>query len=86
MNTDDFTGAGQLIERLTEQVGDRELALKILEKRGHVYPNTDMLTEEGLLRDNMTAEERALDRAAKQTNKSPDKFLYDPTTNKTKLK
>jgi len=33
MNTDDFTGAGQLIERLTEQVGDRELALKILEKR-----------------------------------------------------
>ena len=86
MNTDNFTGAGQLIEKLTEQVGDRELALKILEKRGHVYPNTDMLTEEGLLRDNMTAEERALDRAAKQTNKSPDNFIYDFTTNKAKLK
>ena len=55
-------GRGQLIERLTWQVGgDREFALKILRKRGHVDEN-GQLTEAGKLRDLMTAREREIDR------------------------
>ena len=59
------TGRHQLIERLTWQVGgDKELALRILRKRGHVDEDGN-LTEEGRLRDLMTAREREIDRGDK---------------------
>jgi len=86
MKTQSFMGRGQLIDRVTAQVGDRNLALKILAKRGHVYPHTDMLTSEGILKDNMTSEERALERSAKKSNKSTNNFIYNSITNKTQLK
>lgn len=58
-------GRGQLIKRLTWQVGgDRELALRILRKRGHVDEDGN-LTEEGRMRDIMTAREREIDRGDK---------------------
>ncbi|HET6886636.1 MAG TPA: hypothetical protein VFH87_01810 [Candidatus Udaeobacter sp.] len=58
-------GRGKLIERLTWQVGgDREFALKILRKRGHVDEDGN-LTEEGRMRDLMTAAEREIDRGDK---------------------
>jgi hypothetical protein len=58
-------GRGQLIERLTWQVGgDKELALRILRKRGHVDDN-GQLTAEGRKRDAMTAQEREADRGDK---------------------
>lgn len=76
-------GKNQLIDRLTAQVGgDRQLALKLLVERGHVYPGTERLTPEGQKRDNMTAEERAKDRAARATKQSPSAFKYNPRTNR----
>ena len=60
-----FTGRGQLIDRLSYQVGDRKKALRILADRGHVVRGTSKLTPTGKIRDAMTAEERAIERAAK---------------------
>ena len=85
MESQNYMGRNQLINRLTDQVGDRNMALGILEKRGHVYPNTDKLTLTGQIRDDMTAEERALNRAAKESGKPVSSFTYDPTTNSTRL-
>lgn len=76
-------GKNQLIDRLTAQVGgDRTAALKVLEQRGHVYPGTERLTPEGQKRDNMTAEERAKDRAARAAKKPASAFKYNPSTNR----
>jgi hypothetical protein len=80
MTTQQFMGKGQLIDRLTAQVGSRELALSILEKRGHVDAKGN-LTAAGLERDAMTAEQRAKDRASKRTGKPPSAFSYNPKTN-----
>ncbi len=85
MESQNFMGRNQLIDRLTDQVGSRDMALGILEKRGHVFPGTDKLTINGKIRDDMTAEERALDRAAKESGKPVSSFSYDPITNSTKL-
>ena len=76
-------GKNQLIDRLTAQVGgDRALALRLLVARGHVYPGTETLTPEGRKRDNMTAEERAKDRAAQAAGKPKSAFQYNPSTNR----
>ena len=85
MESQNFLGRNQLIDRLSDQVGSRDMALGILEKRGHVFPNSDKLTISGQIRDNMTAEERALERAAKNSGKPVSNFTYDPLTNSTKL-
>jgi len=77
-------GKGQLLERLTAQVGDRKLAVSILQKRGHLTADGRAYTEEGMKRNNMTAEERAKDRAAKQTGRSAQSFKYNPITNSVK--
>jgi hypothetical protein len=85
MATQRFMGRGQLIDRLTAQVGNRDLAIGILKKQGQL--NADgTLTESGKKRNNMTAEERAKSRASKETGKSTDSFTYNPATNRTKLK
>jgi hypothetical protein len=76
-----------LIERLTEQLKDsgtpvddaRGMALSILRDRGHVHPNSEMLTEEGERRDAMGAAGRAIDRA---TKRSPGNYAYDTKTNR----
>ena len=76
-------GKNQLIDRLTAQVGgNRATALKILEQRGHIYPGTERLTPEGQKRDNMTAEERAKDRAARASKQPASAFKYNPRTNR----
>ena len=85
MESQNFIGRNQLIDRVTDQVGSRDMALGILEKRGHVFPNTDKLTITGKIRDDMTAEERSLERAAKNSGKPVSSFIYDPLTNSTKL-
>ena len=85
MESQNFLGRNQLIDRLSDQVGSRDMALGILEKRGHVFPNSDKLTITVQIRDNMTAEERALERAAKNSGKPVSNFTYDPLTNSTKL-
>lgn len=82
MTTQKFMGRNQLIDRLTAQMGgNREGALDVLRKRGHVDDKGN-LTAEGKKRDAMTAEERAIDRAVKRTGNSPQSFKYNPRTNR----
>jgi hypothetical protein len=84
MATQKFMGRGQLLERLTAQVGNKKLAVEILQKRGHLKADGRTYTEEGMKRNSMTAEERAKDRAAKYTGRSVESFRYNPITNSVK--
>jgi hypothetical protein len=83
MQTQKFMGRGQLLERLTAQVGDRNKAIAILQSRGHLEADGRTYTEEGMKRNMMTAEERAKDRASKYTGRSAEDFGYNPKTNTT---
>ena len=85
MATQRFMGKGQLVDRLMAQVGSRSLAIGILKKRGDMS-DSGILTAKGQSRNNMTAEERAKDRASKSTGKPTSKFTYNPATNRTKLR
>jgi hypothetical protein len=85
MATQKHMGRNQLIERLTAQVGNKDTAIEILKKRGHLDKNGEY-TVEGLKRSRMTAEERAKDRASKKTGKPKSAFNYNPKTNIAKLK
>jgi len=77
-------GKGELIDRLAAQVGSREIAIGILEQRGHMKDGK--LTASGEARNAMTAEERAKDRAKKKTGKPTSAFKYNPKTNSATLK
>lgn len=79
-------GRGKLLERLTAQVGDKGLAIAILQKRGHLKADGKTYTQEGMKRNAMTAEERAKDRASKATGRPKKDFKYNPLTNAAKLK
>jgi hypothetical protein len=81
MITQKFMGRGQLINRLSAQVGSREKAVRILQNRGHLMADGKTLTEEGKRRDRMTAEERSNDREAKKSGESANMFIYNPMTN-----
>jgi len=83
MQTQKFMGRGQLINRLTAQVGDRKTAISILQKRGHLMSDGKTFTKKGLERNAMTAAERAKDRASKKTGLSSSEFSYNPKTNTT---
>lgn len=84
MATQKFMGKGQLLERLTAQVGSRKLAIGILQKRGDLKADGKTYTEKGMKRNAMTAEERAKDRASKRTGLPASKFSYNPKTNSVK--
>lgn len=86
MATQKFMGKGQLINRLTAQVGSKELAIGILQKRGDLKSDGKTLTAKGQKRNAMTAEERAKSRASKQTGKPMGNFRYDASTNRTHVK
>jgi len=77
-------GRGQLINRLSAQVGDKGLAIAILQKRGHLKADGKTLTKEGQRRNAMTAAERAKDRASKRTGLPTSEFVYNPRTNTAK--
>lgn len=81
MATQKFMGKNQLIDRLSAQVGSRESAITILQKRGQLEADGKTLTQTGKARDNMTAEERAKDRASKKTGAPVSVFKYNPKTN-----
>ena len=81
MITQKFMGRGQLINRLSAQVGSREKAVRILQNRGHLMADGKTLTEEGKRRDRMTAEERSNDREAKKSGESANMFIYNPIKN-----
>lgn len=86
MVTQKFMGRGQLVDRLAAQLGDRNKAIEILKKRGHLMADGKTLTPEGMKRNLMTAEERAKDRASKRTGVPIDRLVYDPQTNTAKRK
>jgi hypothetical protein len=86
MATQKFMGRHQLIDRLAAQVGSRETAVAILQKRGHLNADGKTLTKAGEARDNMTARERAIDRAKKSSGKTPSAYKYDPRTNRATLR
>jgi len=54
METTRFTGRGELIPRLIEQVGNKAFAMKLLQDRGDMNLN-GTLTFKGQQRNNMTA-------------------------------
>lgn len=77
-------GRGQLVDRLSKQVGNREMAIELLIKRGHLKSDGKTFTKAGAMRNSMTAEERAIDRAAKSSGKNKSNFTYNPITNEAK--
>lgn len=86
MVTQKFMGKNQLIDRLAAQVGDRDTAIKILQDRGHLKADGKTFTAAGARRNAMSAEERAIDRAAKRTGTAPKAFTYNPKTNRATLR
>lgn len=85
MKTQQFLGKGQLINRLAMQVGSRETAIALLQKRGHLEADGKTFTAEGAKRNEMTAAERAIDRASKETGKPSSEFSYNAKTNAAKI-
>ena len=80
--TQEFMGAGQMLQRLTAQVGgNREEAVRILQARGHMDSSGNW-TAAGAARNAMTAAERAKDRESKRTGLPASYFKYDPKTNR----
>jgi len=79
VESQEFMGKNQLVDRLGAQVGNQDLANNILKERGDMNPDGS-LTPEGQSRDNMTAAERALDRDNDGRNR-----IYKPETNSTVL-
>lgn len=80
-----FLGRGQLLNRLAHQTGNREMAKQILIDRGHMRAD-GTLTPAGVKRDNMTAAERAIGRVSKESGHPTKRFVYNPKTNRAKLK
>jgi hypothetical protein len=90
METQKFMGRNMLVDRLAAQVGGKDTAIAILKKRGQMN-DAGALTTAGQKRNDMTAEERAKDRASTASGKhgtpKPAKaFIYNPKTNTAKLK
>ena len=82
MITNKVLGRGQLVNRLATQVGSRELAIRILQKRGDLKPDGKTLTRNGRSRDAMTAESRAKDRLSRSTGKATGDYRYNALTNR----
>lgn len=79
-------GSGEMLKRLTAQVGgDEGKARALLISRGHMTEAGDW-TKEGAKRNAMTAEQRAIDRATKTSGHSAKKYVYNPGTNRATLK
>ena len=82
--TQSFMGKNQLFNRLSAQVGNRDLAKNILIDRGDMNPDGS-LTPKGVERDNMTSAERAIDRASKKSGKPKSNYIYNEETNRAVL-
>jgi hypothetical protein len=88
MATQKYMGKGVLLERLTEQMRTQKsppkdpeaTARAVLMARGMI-DDKGSYTKKGETRNNMTAEERAKDRASKRTGKPASAFGYNPKTN-----
>lgn len=85
METQAHMGRNSLVDRLAAQVRSKSFAIALLKKRGDLTASGE-LTAKGMRRNKMTAEERAIDRASKESGKSASEYTYDPTTNRATLK
>jgi hypothetical protein len=85
MTTQKYMGRGQLVDRLTAQVGDHDTAVAILKQRGMMDEN-GQLTAKGQARNAMTAEERAINRATKRSGRPASDYVYNRKTNRAVLK
>lgn len=77
-------GRNSLVDRLAAQVRSKSFAIALLKKRGDLTASGE-LTAKGKARDKMTAEERAIDRASKESGRPSSDYTYDPTTNRATL-
>ena len=62
METQAFMGTGELIPRLMAQVGSASFGMALAKKNGFLNPDGSM-SDLGMARNGMTAEQRAIDRA-----------------------
>lgn len=76
METQAFMGTGELIPRLMAQAGDAKFGMALAQKNGFLNSNGSM-SDLGMARNNMTAEQRAIDRAG-------GAGIYNPATNSVK--
>ena len=83
---------GKLLNRLTSQLRSqgnktpRQTAIMLLRKRGHMEQDSLKLTKEGKKRENMSAAERAIDRASKYSGRDPEDYVYSSKTNRATLR
>ncbi len=84
METQRFMGSGQLVDRLTAQVGSKSFAIALLKKRGHMNPDGSW-TAEGEKANAMKAEQRATKRASEKSGKPEYLYTYNPLTNRSTL-
>lgn len=84
METQKHMGRNSLVDRLAAQVRSKSFAIALLKKRGDLTPSGE-LTAKGRARDKMTAEERAIDRASKESGRPSSDYTYDSTTNRATL-
>ena len=93
-HTTKFMGSGQLLDRLAEQMrtqknppkDPRATAIAILQARGQMKEDGKTFTQAGQARNEMTAKERAIDRATKRTDAPESKMIYSPKTNRVTLR
>jgi hypothetical protein len=84
METQKHMGRNSLVDRLAAQVRSKSFAIALLKKRGDLTASGE-LTAKGRARDKMTAEERAINRASKESGRPSSDYTYDPTTNRATL-
>jgi hypothetical protein len=81
-----YSGRNELVNRLASQVGSRSMAIGLLIKRGHLTKDGKRFTAEGAKRNAMTASERAISRASRESGKSVFEYTYNRKTNRATLK
>lgn len=78
----------KIVDRLTKQLkGKKDMAIALLKKQGTLDSNGD-LTKKGKVRNSMTPEERAKDRASKysKSKHTSKDYKYSKKTNMATLK
>ena len=77
-------GSGQLVDRLTAQVGSRSFAMALLKKRGDMTAD-GKLTAKGEEANAMNSGQRATKRASEKSGKPKYLYTYNPLTNTSTL-
>ena len=89
MGTRKFIGKKMLVKRLASQIGgkgSKVKAVEILKSRGHLKVDGKSFTKVGEKRNNMTARQRAIDRASSKSGKPKSAYKYNFKTNSATLK